>query len=63
MKRRMGRRRISGLTVRLLIGAFIPKSQRGGGTNQTEREITDSKRRTSRRVADPVPSKNSRGEK
>lgn len=26
------------LTVRLLIGAFIPRSQRGGETSQTERE-------------------------
>lgn len=26
-----------GLTVRLLIGAFIPRSQRGGETNQRDR--------------------------
>lgn len=33
----MGWRRSRGLTVRLLIGAFIPRSQRGGETNQRER--------------------------
>ena len=36
-KKRMGWRRTRGLTVRLLIGAFIPRSQRGGETNQSER--------------------------
>lgn len=44
-KKKMGWRRTRGLTVRLLIGAFIPRSQRGGETNQTE--TRDPKRRMS----------------
>lgn len=36
-RKKMGWRRTRGLTVRLLIGAFIPRSQRGGETNQRER--------------------------
>lgn len=43
--KKMEWRRTRGLTVRLLIGAFIPKSRRNGETNQ--RETRDAKRRMS----------------